>query len=283
MRSSKSNARLLAAACCLLVSLAGCGTDTEQLDYLPLTVTTKEAEDTLALTDSDSAAENVQTTPTVTVTGEVTTAPQTTTTAPVPQNEAPDAVADEDYLKSSLFIGDSLCSGLASYIDGYTAGENVLTYRDGRTTNMFNVTYTYGTADYELDRAFEEADAEYIYFWIGSNEIADVSAAKFSEELENLIDSVMGEQKSEKKIGLISMAPVGRGYKITPSQVLAYNEAMKTLADKMGENVSYIDIHSVMCDDEGYLLADYDSGDGLHITNKGYRAASAAILAAKML
>ena len=270
---------VVALMCCLV--LGGCGGDS--LDYVPLTVTTRNSQQgSPSETDEQKASGTVTTAP---ETG--TTASQTTTSNENEPDEdentnEENSLSDSEYLENALFIGDSICSGLSSYLDEYSDGKNVLSYRDGRTGSMFNVNYQVDGKEYSLDEAYAEIDPDYVYFWLGTNEIATLSPEKFSQGLEELVNEVMGEDAKEKKIGLVSMAPVGRSYKITPDEVNAYNEAMKALAEKMGGNVTYIDIHSAVCASDGYLSSEYDSGDGLHITNKGYRAISEALLNAKM-
>lgn len=280
MSKKPISAALAAAALISCLALSSCGDD---MDYVPLTVTTKdgasqspESESSAAATASAPEKTDLKTTATAAPEASQTTV---TTTEKAPE-KAEDPLSDEEYLEKSLFIGDSLCSGLSTYLDEYTNGGNVLTYRDGRTTNMFTQEYNAGGKDLSLDQAFEELAPEYVYFFIGSNEISVTSAAKYAENLKALVEAVVGD--SDVKIGLVSMAPVGSSYKVSLDKVREYNAEIQKLCDSMGENVHYIDIYSALTGEDGYLSPAYDSGDGLHIIGKGYSAISEAILGSKM-
>lgn len=280
MSKKPISAALAAAALISCMALASCGDD---MDYVPLTVTTKDgtsqspkSESSASATASAPEKTDLKTTATADTEASQTTV---TTTEKAPE-KAEDPLSDEEYLEKSLFIGDSLCSGLSTYLDDYTNGGNVLTYRDGRTTNMFTQEYNAGGKNLSLDQAFEELAPEYVYFFIGSNEISVTSAAKYAENLKALVEAVVGD--SDVKIGLVSMAPVGSSYKVSLDKVREYNAEIQKLCDSMGENVHYIDIYSALTGEDGYLSPAYDSGDGLHIIGKGYSAISEAILGSKM-
>lgn len=282
MSKKPLSAVLAAAALISCLGLTSCGDD---MDYVPLTVTTKGSwvqkpseSKSSSVTTTVSAPEKTDS-KTTTTTAPETSQTTVTTTEKAPEKEE-NPLSDEEYLEKSLFIGDSLCSGLSTYLDEYTNGENVLAYRDGRTTNMFTQDYKAGGKNLSLDQAFEELSPEYVYFFIGSNEISVTSAAKYVENLKALVEAVVGD--SDVKIGLVSMAPVGSSYKVSLDKVKEYNAEMQKLCDSMGDNVYYIDIYSALTGDDGYLSSAYDSGDGLHIIGKGYSAISEAILGSKM-
>lgn len=276
MYSSKK--LILAAAAILALSLSACG---ESMDYYPLTATTR----------AGAVTSPPETDPPKDSSGTTSTAPpetskQTeTSVTPVSDQDndraEPSPLSDEEYLENSLFIGDSICSGLSAYLDDYVSGENVLAYRDGRTTNMFSQTYEVNGKAKALDEAFEEISPDFVYFWLGTNEFSSLSGEKFSEYYQKLIDDVTASDR-DVKIGIISIAPTGKGYPVTPEKVSELNDSLEKLAKEMGGKTVYIDVTGVLADDSGFLKKEYDTGDGLHINQKGYKAVSEYILSNKM-
>lgn len=65
-------------------------------------------------------------------------------------------------------------------------------------------------------------------------------------------------------------------YTITNQDIRTLNEGISLLADKYG--MTYIDIHSLMADEEGALIENYTE-DGLHLTEVGYQTWQEALVA----
>ena len=49
-----------------------------------------------------------------------------------------------------------------------------------------------------------------------------------------------------------------------------FNERLYKLAQEKG--VYYLNVQEVLRDDSGYLISDYDAGDGMHLKSNGHKA-----------
>lgn len=272
-----------AAAALLAAALTACN---NKIEYYPLEdFEFPEETSVSSTTDAPAAsaattAEQTKTEPAASLTEEAKPAEDDSSQEEQPEHSD---LPDGEYLRQSLFIGDSICSGLSTYLDDYIAGGNVLAYRDGRTTSMLSYSFDTGNGPMTADNAFAYKQPEFVYFWLGTNELTANSPEKFSENYRSLIEGVVGsEPDGQLKIGIVSIAPTGRNYSVPIETVSKLNEALQKLADDMGENVYFIDITQAVADESGYLKGEFDTGDGLHINQQGYRAISQALLSEKM-
>lgn len=267
-----------AAAALLAAALTACN---NKIEYYPLE-DFEFPDETSVSSTTDAPAASAATTAEQTKTEPAASLTEEAKPAEEEQPEHSD-LPDGEYLRQSLFIGDSICSGLSTYLDDYIAGGNVLAYRDGRTTSMLSYSFDTGDGPMTADNAFAYKQPEFVYFWLGTNELTANSPEKFSENYRSLIEGVVGsEPDGQLKIGIVSIAPTGRNYSVPIETVNKLNEALQQLADDMGENVYFIDITQAVADESGYLKGEFDTGDGLHINQQGYRAISQALLSEKM-
>ena len=54
----------------------------------------------------------------------------------------------------------------------------------------------------------------------------------------------------------------------TPAKILEYNQGLLKLTEKYG--AYYLDFHSLLVGENGYLKREYAAGDGIHMTYKTY-------------
>ncbi len=101
------------------------------------------------------------------------------------------------------------------------------------------------------------------------------SPERFDAAYGLLIDGIR-QVSPETRILLQSVYPVraSDGFSVdTPTlnaHIRSLNERIQAIASQRG--VVYLDSASVLRDADGALRADYDSGDGIHLTNDAYRA-----------
>ncbi len=98
---------------------------------------------------------------------------------------------------------------------------------------------------------------------------------RFDAAYGHLIDGIR-QASPETRILLQSVYPVraSDGFSVdTPTlnaHIRTLNERIQAIALQQG--VTYLDSASVLRDADGALRADYDSGDGIHLTDDAYRA-----------
>lgn len=211
-----------------------------------------------------------------------TPAPETTTAAPdtdpEPEQSEPEQSGGElssDYNKevfsNDLFIGDSITTGLSGY--GILSPKNVAaavgyTPYKAYTTEIALGDGSTGTA---LDYA-ASMQPKRIFVMLGSNGITSASAME--DSYRTLLDK-LAKKCPDSTVYLLAVTPVTSdsttaAYSgITNTMITDFNKFIKSLADEKG--LTYIDMYSLLSDEDGYFLHEYAESDGLHFKGVTYK------------
>ncbi|MBQ8311431.1 MAG: hypothetical protein IJX80_10515 [Clostridia bacterium] len=197
------------------------------------------------------------------------------------------ADAGEEYLTRMVFFGESTTAHLArtgGVLD--TAAGHRQVWKDASGTRMLNRRILASTVDYTDENGicecipFEEAvmraQPAYMVLSFGLNGIVGFTenVSRFTETYRYLIESIHTRSPSTR-ISLQSVYPVRSADNFsvdvdTLNQKIALlNGHIATLAEAL-PYVRYADTASVLSDASGALSVQYDSGDGIHLTNKAY-------------
>ena len=78
---------------------------------------------------------------------------------------------------------------------------------------------------------------------------------------------VVKETQPQADICLLSLLPVGRStpdpLRYNRENAVLYSQVLKSLSRKY--DTEYLDLFRLMADEDGYLLEECDSGDGIHL------------------
>jgi len=104
----------------------------------------------------------------------------------------------------------------------------------------------------------------------GTNDIGELSRSdvghpsieRMLEEYQYIVSTIQ-ERQPETKIIIVACSPTRGRYAKLNDWLVQYNAGIKAIAEK--ENATYVDIHSLVADEEGLLKEEY-STDGLHYT-----------------
>lgn len=172
---------------------------------------------------------------------------------------------DKEFFANSLFIGDSIFTGFSGF--GYLSPENVfaqvgLNPESALTKEIDGVTAVGKAEAMQPDR---------ICIMLGTNGLAFLSADYMSSEMSKLIDSLR-EVCPNTEIVILSIPPVTEEHeKENPEKIpviVDYNSKLEALAEE--KECIFIDIFTMLQDENGYLAADYAEADGLHFLGKAY-------------
>lgn len=186
---------------------------------------------------------------------------------------------DPEYFSKCAFLGEALCSGL-SYVDSipdefiYTKntahvhdiGETSWASADGQTKPLPQVLY--------------EKERKYIYIWVGPNDLTSYNPNSFAAKYEELVNSITYANPMAY-VCVVSIAPVSREYEqaLGGDAIIDYNLKLSEMVDKIGNNrVRFVNLITVLGDNDGFLKGEFDSGDGLHMTPSAYRAVAEYLL-----
>ncbi len=238
------------------------------------------ASETTAAPGDTTAAPDVTTIAPVETTAPETTAASNLTALPEsPAILAESADMGQEYIDSIIFLGDSTTYGMGPYA----------VLKDGRNTKQV---WTPVNGTLTLDQAVKkkikypetgeeitpaEAAAQklpaYMVITLGVNGVSFMNEEQFITEYKKLVESIK-QASPETKIILQSIFPVGTNWEkqesINNQKITLANTWVLKVAEACG--VKYLDTASVLHGDDGWLIASYQNGDGMHFNEVGYRA-----------
>ncbi|MBR4224417.1 MAG: hypothetical protein IKR73_06370 [Oscillospiraceae bacterium] len=181
-----------------------------------------------------------------------------------------------DRYKDSLFVGDSICSGLKVY-SGLLPVENVAARGNVGTWSLNKYTFPYMSGSsleldcYSIAQLYQPAD---IYVWMGMNDLFMVTADVYAQNLKDITDRLR-QVSPNSRLHVVSISPISNWHKWSGGgrsgidRVAAYNAAAADMF--AGSTVDVISIYDSLADSEGFLGSAYDGGDGLHLNGTAYR------------
>lgn len=173
----------------------------------------------------------------------------------------------------SLFVGDSICRGFSAYT--VTKSQSVYAVGDAGARNFFNKDYYYNGQKTLYKDLLSKVQPEYIFLWMGMNDVNMTSAAEYCKNYEKIISlSLSG---SSAKICVCAVSPVNSGF-TDNSLIDEFNLAIKQyISDNFSDRVCYIDFAYMLKDSSNSLSTGLDSGDGIHLAPECYYAAISEI------
>ena len=112
-----------------------------------------------------------------------------------------------------------------------------------------------------------------VFLLIGTNDLqVEKSVDEIVDNIKKIVEGIK-ENRPEAKIYLESIYPVNRNFENSGAQD-RHNEDIKEINKKieeycMEEDLTYIDLYSVLEDENGDLRAEY-TNEGLHLSEEGY-------------
>ena len=212
---------------------------------------------------------------TATTAPEATSAPEETSSAP--EESSPDSTGtlSEDYNKSlfadDLFIGDSITTGFSLY--GVLNPKNVAAAVGYTPYKALNNAIDLGNG--VTDTAYNYAvsmQPKRIFIMLGSN---GITAANSMEDSYRTLVEKLQSNCPDSEIYILSVTPVtsdsssAASAGIDNSMIKSFNKYLKELASEKG--VTYIDLYTLLSDDNGWFLHEYAENDGLHFKGATYK------------
>ncbi|MCL2099059.1 MAG: GDSL-type esterase/lipase family protein [Oscillospiraceae bacterium] len=187
------------------------------------------------------------------------------------------ADAGQDYIDRIVFIGDSVTYGFQAYgvLSGGTQTTQVWT-PENRTFYLFNqwnikLYYPETSQNISVEEAVKLKKPEYLFITLGTNGISTENEAAFKAHYIDFVSRIL-ETDPGVKIILNTMFPIARNYRfqgdINNSKIDKGNIWIYEIASELG--VRCLDTNSILKDSEGWLKPEYESGDGLHLTQIAY-------------
>lgn len=173
---------------------------------------------------------------------------------------------DKEYFSSSLFIGDSISTGLSLY--GFLDQVNVFAQQGLAPSTALDAEIDGVTLSDKI-AAFKPKK---IFVMLGTNSVGYADNETLAASMNELVEKISGLTKA--KIYVISIPPItpeaeqSDENELTKKDIDDYNAKLKTAVS--GSGASFIDLNSVLSNSDGYFDADYAEMDGIHFMGTTY-------------
>lgn len=173
---------------------------------------------------------------------------------------------DKEYFSSSLFIGDSISTGLSLY--GFLDQDNVFAQQGLAPSTALDAEIDGVTLSDKI-AAFKPKK---IFVMLGTNSVGYADNETLAASMNELVEKISGLTMA--KIYVISIPPItpeaeqSDENELTKKDIDDYNAKLKTAVS--GSGASFIDLNSVLSNSDGYFDADYAEMDGIHFMGTTY-------------
>lgn len=173
---------------------------------------------------------------------------------------------DKEYFSSSLFIGDSISTGLSLY--GFLDQDNVFAQQGLAPSTALDAEIDGVT----LSDKIASFKPKKIFVMLGTNSVGYADNETLAASMNELVEKISGLTKA--KIYVISIPPItpeaeqSDENELTKKDIDDYNAKLKTAVS--GSGASFIDLNSVLSNSDGYFDADYAEMDGIHFMGTTY-------------
>lgn len=176
----------------------------------------------------------------------------------------------EGYMNHCIFLGDSRTVAMVSY--GYISDSNALAKVGIAHTAVAGTTFTQNSGNtYTISDYLKARTEEVIYVCYGVNGMNGISEEQYESSYTELVDKIIS-LAGDRHVVLMSIWPVDdngryRG-SVKNEWINKYNDFLYRLAAEKG--LYYLDVASILKDENGGMRREYDSGDGLHYSASSY-------------
>jgi len=280
MKKQISQLMLFCAAAILMTSTS-CGADDSQTAETSETTTTTEATTTTTTTTS-------ATTTTTTTTTELTTTTEATTTTSLPASTigelvpaqtvgseaSPESYARtpeyDAFLHDTVFVGDSICSGLKVY--HILPDDNCVAKGCVGARSIFDYTFDVRGNEFSLTYALVLLQPKYVVFSMGMNDINMTSAEQYCKNYEKILDTVQSVLPNSK-LFVASITPISNSITFsTNDKIDNYNQTIKNYLEGLGKGYGYVNFAPILKDQNNGLKSEFCGGDGIHLPPLAYQA-----------
>lgn len=289
MKKSKCIAAFVAILLIVLSFFSGCGSRSEAESIQGAIENAPSVGD--AMTGTEAAADKDETTEADDKTAAEAEPEPEPEAEPEPEiseeAEALPAPDPEDFFDDAVFVGDSVTLGLRNYVafernEGRAclgAAEFLPAGSMGYTNTLGDIGVSntihprYQGKEMYIEDALALMEAKKAFIMLGMNDFSIYPEEDILENVEELINRI-NEKNPGIGIYIESVTPVNRDKgNFSNANMDKFNAALKKFCEENG--CTYVDVASVMKNEDGALIASYCSdpdGIGVHVTYEGCKA-----------
>ena len=185
--------------------------------------------------------------------------------------------AGQSYINDMIFIGDSTTHGMAFYgvLEGGKKTTQVWTPKSG-TLAMWNlltenIVYPDDESEMLIGDDIEIKRPQIVVLTLGVNGVSSLTEEQFKGYYGDLIDLIK-EKSPDTEIITQSIYPVCDYYEIKSISMEKINRANGWIVELASEkDVYYLNTITALVNEKGYLNNDFCNGDGIHISESGFK------------
>ncbi len=182
-------------------------------------------------------------------------------------------VPDEEleFLEQSIFVGDSICMGFSEY--GILSSKRVYAKGNLGARSFYNYEFYYNGKKEEIDFAelLKRTQPKYVFFSMGMNDVNMTTREQYCQNYAKIIDQALAE--SEAEVYICAITPINSTF-CTNEWIDSFNEQIKEfITENYTERVHYVDFGVHFENENGELMKELSSGDGIHLAPFAYNMA----------
>ncbi len=168
-----------------------------------------------------------------------------------------------DYLHNCVFFGDSITLSLKNY--GLVSADRVLSAPGLGSGSIDDYTFNVNGQELDAVSALKAQKVSQIYLLIGLNDVNLISPEEYKENYLNFLKEAQ-QACPNADIHIFSVTPVTEASNFCYNSKLdKLNLMLKEIAEESGGKYAFVDIASVLKDENGCLKAEYAYNDGIHL------------------
>lgn len=179
---------------------------------------------------------------------------------------------DEEFFADDLFIGDSITTGFSGY--GILDEKNVFAKIGLNPLTALDTPIDTADGERLLAEEISETCPKRAYIMLGSNGICWLACSNMLDAISDIADEIR-EISPDTEIVCLSIPPVTKEYDDEETElevmdkIKDYNSRLEEMCGEKG--LTYIDITTMLEDNDGYFVYYYAETDGVHFKPTAYK------------
>lgn len=179
------------------------------------------------------------------------------------------SLMSEKYMDDVVIIGDSITKGYSVY--GRLKDDNVLATGSIGIRNVLETEFDYQGYKLGITDILGRKKPKYIFISLGMNDLNWRSEEQYISDFQNFISEIQ-KVSPDSCIIVTAVTPVSRQTDFTEnSKIDLYNEDLRKMVfDYNSDKIYYVNAARYLKGDDNYLISEFSSGDGIHLSAGAY-------------
>lgn len=173
----------------------------------------------------------------------------------------------EELASRSLFVGDSVCRGFYAY--GTAESSSVFAAGSIGARNLLEETVYYYGKEQDYLSVLKAKAPEYLFLSMGMNDLNMSEVDEYCENYRKIINLSLENSREDMEIYVFAITPIRVDF-CPLERIDEFNAKLQETVNSYPEKVHFIDFTPPLEDENGQMLEQFDSGDGIHLAPEAY-------------